>query len=68
MMAKALLPIWFLSWAVLLPLNTVNTGVEGKTGLDMLTAGNIDGSHQKRFWAHLILDYIFICERSLPFH
>lgn len=62
MMAKALIPVWLLSWAILLPLNSANTGVEGKEGLDQLTAGNIGGGQQNRFWAHLILDYIFICE------
>lgn len=66
MMTKALIPIWFLSWSILLPINAVNTGVDGKSGLDQLTAGNIDGSDQKRFWAHLILDYIFICKLSNP--
>lgn len=62
MMAKALVPIWLLSWSILLPLNAAGTGVEGKTGLDELTAGNIGGGQQRRFWAHLILDYVFICQ------
>lgn len=63
MMAKALIPIWFLSWAVLLPINSVGMNT-GRTGLDQLTSGNITQDQTNRYWAHLILDYIFICELS----
>ena len=59
MMAKAMVPIWFLSWAVLLPLDSANTGV-GKSGLDKFTFGNVANEDTHRLWAHLILDYIFI--------
>jgi hypothetical protein len=64
MMAKALVPIWLLSWVVLLPINAIgqNTGAKG---LDMFTSGNIDEYHTKRYWAHLILDYIFVCMCSI---
>lgn len=60
MMAKAMIPIWLLSWAVLIPVNAANTRSEGKNGLDRLTFGNINTNSQARYWAHLILDYIFI--------
>jgi hypothetical protein len=61
MMAKALVPIWLLSWAVLLPINAIGQNT-GAGGLDQFTSGNIDEYHTKRYWAHLILDYIFVCE------
>src|SRR5712691_5757186 len=34
MMVRVMLPIWIISWAVLLPLTSVNTGVPGHSGLD----------------------------------
>lgn len=58
MMARIFLPIWIISWAVLLPI----TGV-GKTnelvGLDQFTFGNIAPSQQPRYAAHIILIYFF---------
>ncbi|CAA7269965.1 unnamed protein product [Cyclocybe aegerita] len=58
-MAIALLPIWFLSWAVLLPVTSVNTSVEGLSGLDIFTFGNVAKDKQVRYAAHLILVYLF---------
>ena len=58
MMAVILLPIWLLSWAVLLPLTAVNAGT-GKTGLDIFTFGNIGPTHQSRYAGHVILVFIF---------
>ena len=57
-----LVPIWLLSWLILLPINTVGTNTNGKEGVDRLTFGNIDGDHQERLWAHLILAYLFSCK------
>lgn len=62
MMSKVMIPIWLLSWLVLLPVDSANTGVGGKTGLDRFTFGNVAGEDQDRLWAHLILDYLFIGE------
>lgn len=62
MMAKAFVPIWFISWLILFPVNSVNTGRLGKDGLDRYTFGNVGADQQSRLWTHLILDYIFICE------
>jgi calcium permeable stress-gated cation channel len=59
MMVKIFLPIWFLSWAVLLPVNSVNSHVQGLTGLDRFTFGNIEKTEQDRYAAHIILVYIF---------
>jgi hypothetical protein len=61
MMAKALVPIWLLSWIILLPINSAAPG-KGLEGLDRFTLGNISVEMQARNWAHLILDYVFICE------
>ncbi|KAL7422246.1 phosphate metabolism protein 7 [Cryptotrichosporon argae] len=55
MMAKAMIPIWFISWAVLLPVDAANSSVDGKTGLDRFTFGNVAKDKQHRYWAHLLL-------------
>jgi hypothetical protein len=62
MMAKAMVPIWLISWVILFPIDAVNSTVDGKSGLDKYTFGNVASNKQSRYWAHLILDYIFICE------
>ncbi|TFK73459.1 DUF221-domain-containing protein [Pluteus cervinus] len=59
MMAKIFLPIWFVSWAVLLPVNSVRTQVGNNSGLDRFTFGNISTENQSRYAAHLVLVYIF---------
>lgn len=62
MMAYMLLPIWAISWAVLLPVNGVRSSAGtpiGKTGLDRFTFGNVKRDDYPRFSAHLILVYLF---------
>ncbi|KAJ9093395.1 hypothetical protein QFC21_006425 [Naganishia friedmannii] len=59
MMLKIFIPTWLLTWIVLLPIDAVGTQVEGKTGLDQLTFGNVDTRHQSRLWAHLVMAYVF---------
>ncbi|KAI0261640.1 hypothetical protein BC834DRAFT_895208 [Gloeopeniophorella convolvens] len=59
MMVRVMLPIWLLSWAVLLPLTSVNTEVPGHTGLDKFIFGNIESTKQKRYAGHLLLTWIF---------
>jgi hypothetical protein len=66
MMAKAMVPIWLVSWVVLLPVNSVNTSTTGKTGLDKYTFGNVSAKDTYRLWAHLVLDYLFIGEPPFP--
>jgi hypothetical protein len=44
-----------------LPINTVGMNT-GRTGLDQFTSGNISTDQTERFWAHLIMDYVFVCE------
>lgn len=65
MMAKATIPIWLLSWIILLPVDTANSHVLGKSGLDRFTFGNISKDKTSRYWAHLIMVYIFNCEQLL---
>jgi len=59
MMVRVMVPIWLISWAVLLPLTSVNTGVSGHSGLDMFIFGNIASTQQKRYAGHLLLTWIF---------
>ncbi len=61
MMCYILLPIWLISWAVLLPITAVNSGT-GATGLDMFTFGNVNKSQPSRYSAHIILVYLFTCK------
>ncbi|KLT42385.1 DUF221-domain-containing protein [Cutaneotrichosporon oleaginosum] len=57
MLAKALIPIWFVSWIVLMPVNSAR--MSGKDGLDQFTFGNVARNQQDRYWAHLVLIYVF---------
>ncbi|KAJ7686662.1 hypothetical protein B0H17DRAFT_984958 [Mycena rosella] len=59
MMARVFLPIWVLSWAILLPITSVNTHVEPNTKLDLFVIGNIATDKSVRYWAHLVLVYVF---------
>ncbi|KAJ8482889.1 hypothetical protein ONZ45_g14798 [Pleurotus djamor] len=59
MMIKIFLPIWVISWAVLLPVTSVGTGVEGNEKLNRFIFGNVAPSQLERFAAHIILVYIF---------
>ena len=58
MMVRVMLPIWLLSWAVLLPLTSVNTGVAGHSGLDMFIFGNIAPTDQSRYAGQLLVTWI----------
>jgi hypothetical protein len=62
MVIKILLPIWPLSWIILMPVNSVNTSVEGNQGLNKFTFGNIAPDKQIRYVAHLILLWVFTCQ------
>jgi hypothetical protein len=59
MMVKVLLPIWIISWIVLIPVTSINSNVSGKDSLDRLSYGNVANDKQARYAAHLILAYIF---------
>ncbi|KAK7677350.1 hypothetical protein QCA50_019680 [Cerrena zonata] len=55
MIVRVLLPIWLISWAVLLPITSVNTTVEGHAGLDKFSFGNVAKDKTARYAAHLVL-------------
>ncbi|KAJ7064856.1 hypothetical protein C8F01DRAFT_777426 [Mycena amicta] len=59
MMARVFLPIWILSWVILIPATAVNTHVGTNTKLDLFSFGNVQPDKQARYWAHLILAWIF---------
>jgi hypothetical protein len=66
MMVKVFLPIWLLSWAVLLPITSVKTRVGNNQGLDLFVFGNVENDKQKRYAAHIILVYLFTGTSFLP--
>ncbi|KAJ7100262.1 hypothetical protein B0H15DRAFT_936877 [Mycena belliarum] len=59
MMARVFLPIWILSWIILLPITSINTVVGANTKLDLFIMGNIAPDKQTRLWAHLVLAWVF---------
>ncbi|KAG8796224.1 hypothetical protein FRC12_002603 [Ceratobasidium sp. 428] len=50
---RVFLPMWLISWAVLLPVDSVS--LNKKDGLDQFTFGNIPQDCQIRYAAHLVL-------------
>lgn len=64
-MIRVLVPIWIISWAVLLPVTSVNNNVPGNTGLNSFTFGNISPDHKERFAAFIILAWLSTCEYSI---
>jgi Late exocytosis, associated with Golgi transport len=73
LMVKILLPIWLVSWAVLLPITSVNIdervtdpaqdqNPDGRGGLTRFTFGNIGPYQQSRLWAHLLCAWFFTRE------
>jgi hypothetical protein len=58
MMILVMLPIWLLSWAVLIPLTSADTKVEGHSGLDLLIFGNHANNEQARYAGHLLVTWI----------
>jgi hypothetical protein len=58
MMVRVMLPIWLLSWAVLIPLTSADTKVSGHSGLDLLIFGNVASNKQARYAGHLLVAWI----------
>jgi len=56
MMTRIFIPIWFVSWAVLLPVHAAGR-TNGLEGLDQFTYGNV--AQRERYSAHIILVYFF---------
>lgn len=60
-------PGMVITWAILLPLNAIGglgnnpgPGQQAVTGLDKLAFGNVSRQNTSRYWAHLVLAYIFV--------
>lgn len=62
MMFRIFIPIWLVSWAVLLPIHAAGR-TNGLKGLDQLTFGNV--AQHERYSAHVILIYFFTGNVSL---
>lgn len=54
-----MLPIWIVSWAVLLPLNSIKSRVGNNSGLELFTFGNVQPDQRIRYVGHLILVWFF---------
>lgn len=61
MMIVVFVPIWVVSWIILLPVTAVNNSVAGKTGLDRFTFGNISPYNQPRYGAYVACVYLSTC-------
>jgi calcium permeable stress-gated cation channel len=59
LMCKVFIPIWLISWVVLMPVTSVNTSVPGHSGLDIFVFGNVAKSQTDRYAAHIILVWLF---------
>ncbi|KAJ4468911.1 hypothetical protein J3R30DRAFT_3385050 [Lentinula aciculospora] len=59
MMVVIFLPIWILSWIVLLPVTSVNTQVSGNTKLNRFIFGNVAPDKSTRYAAHIIMVWLF---------
>ncbi|CED82447.1 Uncharacterized conserved protein [Phaffia rhodozyma] len=59
MIVQILLPIWLVSWVILMPVDAAGTSVSGKEGLDKFTFGNVAPTSYTRYAAHLLLAWIF---------
>ncbi|KAG9313522.1 hypothetical protein JVU11DRAFT_5849 [Chiua virens] len=57
-MVRVLVPIWFITWVVILPVTSVNNGISGNTGLSRFTFGNIELDQKERYAAFVILVWL----------
>ncbi|QHO05610.1 Calcium permeable stress-gated cation channel [Arachis hypogaea] len=60
---KIFVPIAFLAWIVLVPVNWTSTGLEGaknitSSDIDKLSVSNVH-SRSERFWGHIVMAYAF---------
>ncbi|KAL1732165.1 hypothetical protein EV714DRAFT_282790 [Schizophyllum commune] len=56
MLTRIFAPIWIVSWLILLPLDAVGGSGDG---LERFTFGNVSRQNTSRYWAHLILAWVF---------
>ena len=66
-MIRVFVPIWIISWIVLLPVSSVNNNIPGNTGLSTFSFGNIEPGHKDRYAAYIILVWLSTCEWSHMF-
>lgn len=59
MIVRILVPIWLISWLILLPTTSVGTTVGAHSGLDRFIFGNVAPDKQSRYAAHIILAWFF---------
>lgn len=59
MMVRVLIPIWLISWIILLPVDSVGTSSGTSDSLTQFEFGNIGRHQQPRLWAHLVLAWVF---------
>lgn len=59
MMVRVLIPIWLISWIILLPVDSVGTSSGTSDSLTQFEFGNIGRHQQSRLWAHLVLAWFF---------
>ncbi|CCM04897.1 uncharacterized protein FIBRA_07093 [Fibroporia radiculosa] len=59
MMLRVLIPIWLISWVILLPVDSVGTTSGTSDSLTQFQFGNIGPGQQDRHWAHLVLVWAF---------
>ncbi|KAK2462387.1 hypothetical protein APHAL10511_005693 [Amanita phalloides] len=59
MMVIVFLPIWLISWAVLLPVDYATVPSHGRDRLDRFSFGNLSPGNVNRFPAHLVLAWLF---------
>ena len=64
MMVRIMLPIWLISWAVLLPLTSINiNGLDSYGGIYEFTFANINPTmNRSRYIGFLVLTWIFTSE------
>ena len=65
MMVKVFLPIWIVTWVVLLPVTSVGSRADGSEGLDLFVFGNVTKDKRVRFAAHVVLLWLSTCESCL---
>ncbi|KAG7086001.1 hypothetical protein E1B28_003524 [Marasmius oreades] len=58
MMVKIFLPIWIVTWAVLLPVTSVGSRVGNNDGLDLFVFGNVEPNKKPRYAAHIVLVWL----------
>ncbi|KAH9917178.1 DUF221-domain-containing protein [Fomitopsis serialis] len=54
-----MVPIWLISWAILLPVYSVGTSTATSDSLTQFEFGNVGSNAQARLWAPLILAWVF---------